>query len=60
MWEIKYKTIFNSILLKAIESLLDPELLKYHSVSDIILMTDRKRWIIELKPDAQKRAKAKK
>ncbi len=52
----KYETIFHSELLRAVESVLKPELTQYHSVTDIIPSTDRKRWIIELKPDARKKA----
>ena len=51
----KYETIFHSKLLEAVELALKPELTQYHSVTDIIPTTDRKRWIVELEPDARKR-----
>ena len=50
-----YETIFHSELLKAVELNLAPGLTQYYSVTDIIPSTDRKRWIIELKPDARKK-----
>ena len=51
-----YATIFHSKLLEAVESVLKPELIKYHSVTDIIPTTDRKRWIVELHLDYKKKA----
>ena len=53
--EPKYETIFHSKLLEAVESVLNPELIKYHSITDVIPSTDRKRWIVELHLDARKR-----
>jgi hypothetical protein len=50
----KYKTIFHSQLLKALETIIDPKLLEYYFINDIIPMSDGKRWVIELKPDVKK------
>lgn len=55
----KYETIFHSEVLRAVELLLKlhyPELIEYHSITDILPTTDRKRWVIELSPDYMKRA----